>query len=47
MRHFVYGLIFGACSMYFYTFHWNDVVFVKGHFDSWREDAVEETKKYK
>lgn len=47
MRHFVYGLIFGAAAMYFYTFHWGEVVFLKGYFDSGRDWAVEETRKYK
>jgi hypothetical protein len=44
MRHFVYGLIFGASAMYFYTFHWAQVEHMKGYFDSWQTEAVEQTK---
>ena len=46
MRHFIFSLIFGAITMYFYTFHWNDVMSVKQHFDSWLDGAVEDTQKY-
>ncbi|MGH7819573.1 MAG: hypothetical protein ACREQ9_07365 [Candidatus Binatia bacterium] len=46
MRNFIYGLVFGALAMYFYTFHWHQVEFVKAYFDTWRDDAVRETSKY-
>lgn len=46
MRQFLYGVIVGAAVMYLYWFHGEDVRFVYDYFNSWRNWAVEETKKY-
>lgn len=46
MRNLIYGIVFGAAAMYFYTYHSHQLVWMKGRLDTWRDQAVTDTKGY-
>lgn len=46
MREFLWGVLFGAVAMYYYTFYGYQLFDAKQRLDSWRSHAVNETSGY-
>jgi hypothetical protein len=46
MRNFFWGLVFGAFAMYYYHYHWSEIVAAKQSLDTWRDGAVDSTSNY-
>ena len=46
MRQFLWGILFGALAIYYYTYYGYEFVHAKQKLDAWRSHAVSESSGY-